>query len=649
VKNPKPRLQILNLVPNLVLSCIGLVCFNGIFVGQAIAQSAATADQRLDYDIKYLASDELEGREPGSEGIEKAAQYIIETWKEFGVAPGGNDGTYRQDFTVSMGTVVDKEKSGLNFSGAVDIPAEMGVHYQPVMLGGSGEFNDADLVFVGYGINADENNYNDFKDADCQGKVVVAIRMEPQQKDPNSVFEGTENSAHASIARKLNNAKEAGAVGFILVNDGARDADELAQADLFGPSDDIIPFLHMKRDVLDIILAKAPIVTATGKKLNKIDDVEAMIDETLEPMTQTLDGVKVSGGSTFTNDGVTTSNVVGIIKGEGPNADEVIVIGGHYDHLGYGGYGSNAPGRREVHNGADDNATGTAGLVELARRFAQDEKKPSRTLVFIAFSGEERGLLGSAYYVNNPIYDLEKTVTMINYDMIGRLRNDKLTIFGAGTGDSYDKILDASNDPMDPLELNKVASASAGSDHMAFVRKEIPVMFLHTGLTDIYHTPEDDYETLNIEGANRVVDFTERLIRGLANAETRPKYVSVGGNRRGRRPSYLGVRLDYEADDRGPKVEEAPDEAPAAEAGLQAGDVILTIGGEEVADASELSALLIKNRPGSEVEVVFMRGGEEKTVTVTLARTPRRRARAQQQEDKGNEVEKSEETEKGDG
>ena len=633
------------------VSCLAaiLAC---CWVTQAMAQSEATPHERLDFDIKYLASDELEGREPGTKGIELAADYIIDTWKEFGVPGGAKDGSYRQDFEVNMGTVTDKEKTGLKFNLGSDdsIEAKIEEHFQPMMSGGNGSFKDAPLVFAGYGISAKDENYDDFKDLDCEGKVVVVIRMEPQQKNPNSVFAGTDNSSHASISRKLQLAQDAGAVAMILVNDGDRVADsgtdELAQPSQFGRVDDTIPFFHVKREVMDQLLAKAPLTSPPGEKLETLDAIEAVIDENLEPISQTLEGITVNGDTLFSRKNVTTSNIVGVIEGEGPNADETIVIGGHYDHLGYGGYGSNAPGRREVHNGADDNATGTAGLVELARRFANADKKPGRRLVFIAFSGEERGLLGSFHYVEEPLYPLDKTVAMINYDMIGRLRDDKLTLFGAGTGDNFSEICDAAN--TDGLDLNKVPSASAGSDHMAFVRREIPVMFLHTGLTNIYHTPEDDYETLNIEGANRVVDYTERLLWGLANAEAKPNFVQVdSGRRRARRPSYFGVRLDYEADERGPRIEEAPEDAPAATAGLKAGDVILTIAGEEVTDAAELTAVLTKNRPGTTIEVVVMRGDKEMTMEVELARTPRRSRNSDKSGDsKGNPESKSNDNKK---
>ncbi len=607
--------------------------------GLLVAQSAPSPSQRLDFDIKYLASDELEGREPGSPGIELAADYIIDTWKEFGVESGTSDGTYRQHFDVDLGTVVDRENTTLLLHGPNDqkIELEMGDHFQPLMTGGPGEFENTELVIAGYGISDEDNNYLEYRDIDVEGKVVVMIRMEPQQRDPNSVFDGTDNSSNASISRKIELAQEAGARGIIMVNDGLRVAegtDELAQPAQFGRVSNAVPFFHVKREVINDLLEQAPLIAPPGGELDNLEDIETRIDEYLEPLSQQVSEWTVSGSAAYSNNKVDTSNVVGIVRGEGPHADEYIVIGGHYDHLGFGGYGSAAPGRREIHNGADDNATGTAGVVELARRFAQSDTKPGRTLVFIAFSGEERGLLGSAYYVEEPLYPLDKTVAMINYDMIGRLRNDKLTIFGTGSGDTFDAICDAANDPAQPLALDKQASPFAGSDHMAFVRKEIPVMFLHTGLTNIYHTPEDDYETLNIDGANRVVDYTQRLIEELASAEVAPKYTEVTRARRARRPSFFGVRLDYESDDRGPRIEEVVDDAPAAKAGLQVGDIIISLSGETVADQGEMTAFLRTNRPGTEIEIVYVRDDEETSTTVELGRTPRR-SRAQN-DDKGN-------------
>ena len=636
--------------------CLTALLFGFATSSLVSAQSNAAIDpgKRLDQDIKFLASDEVEGREPGTPGIELAADYIIDTWKEYGVKSGTGDGTYRQKFNVNMGTILDRENSKLVMTAADGeaITLAVGDQFNPIMIGGKGSISDVEMAFVGYGITAEEHNYNDFADIDVDGKVVVMLRMEPQQKDPNSVFEGTDNSPHASIQAKINLAKEAGAIAVLFVNDGVRatddESDELAQPSQFGQlgrrSRDSIPFFHVKRSAINKIFAKTPAASATGDKLTSLGDIESLIDEKLEPVSQAIAGWKVDAASAFTDSSVETSNIVGIIEGEGPNADETVLIGGHYDHLGFGGYGSNAPGRREIHNGADDNATGTAGVIELARRFAMSDKKPGRRLVFVAFSGEERGLLGSAYYVENPLFDLRKTVAMINYDMIGRLRDDKLTIFGTATGDTFDALLDAANNDDNPLALQKTPSPFAGSDHMAFVRREIPVMFLHTGLTDIYHTPEDDYDTLNIPGAIRVVDYTERLISELANAEQAPQYkeFSRGGSRPRRRPAYLGVRLDYDADERGPKIAEAPeDDSPAGEAGLKLNDVILSMDGEAISDREELTEFLTSQRPNSEIEVKIVRDDEEQTIEVTLGRAPRARR------SEGNSEEKSGENSKG--
>ena len=611
---------------------LAVVLFSGVVVQLASGQSfMAEAKERIDSDLKYLASDELEGREPGSKGIELAANYIVDEFKKYGVKSGSGDDTYLQGFKIKMDSAPDLEKSELVLvHDDEEIRFVVGENAQPQMVGGSGAAKDAGIVFVGYGITSDEFNFLEYKDVDVAGKVVVMIRMEPQRNDPNSVFDGTDNSKYAYITEKIAQAKLNKAAAIIMVNDRrtADKEDELALPDEFGRNGNAIPFYHVKRSAINDLLDVTPIVAPDGDKLKSLDDIEERIDETLEPLSQELEGWTASVNSLIADRMVETFNVVGVVEGEGPNADETIVIGGHYDHLGYGGYGSAAPGRREVHNGADDNATGTVGVLELARRFAQSDEKPGRRLVFVAFSGEERGLLGSAHYVNEPLYPLEETVAMVNYDMIGRLRNAKLTIYGTGTAKYFDTACDSANSDDEPISLNKVSSPFAGSDHMAFVRKQIPVMFLHTGLTDIYHTPEDDYETLNVDGTVQVIDYTERLLRDLANADKEKlAFVEIARTSR-RRPSYLGVMLDYDGDERGMVVEEVADESPAALAGLEEGDVILSMNGENYTDRNEVIKFLTENRPGTEIDVTYVRDDEETTVKIKLKRTPRRSRRS---------------------
>ena len=600
------------------------------------AQSMPSPKERIDHDIKYLASDELEGREPGTPGIEKAAQYIIDEFKQYGVSSGVPDGSYRQPFEIQEPPRLDPERTTLNFvlNGAEEqkVSLELGKGFQALQVGGEGKIDDVEVVFVGYGIDAEDENYQEYNDVDVDGKVVVLLRMEPQQKDEESVFKGTRNSKYAYVSAKLKSAVSNGAAGIIMVNDSHtvedNQEDTLPDPGMFGGrSRRAVPFMFAKREAIEQLLEQSPLVLPNGDKLTKLSDVEAAIDDKLEPLSQPIVGWKVRSNIAMTDAAVSTDNIIGVIEGEGPNADETIVIGAHYDHLGYGRYGSNAPGRREIHNGCDDNATGTAGVIELARRFAQSEKKPARRLVFIAFSGEERGLLGSEYYANSPTYPLENTVAMINYDMIGMLRNDKLTLFGTGTADVFDKLIEDVNKELEePLSLDKRPSPFAGSDHLAFSNRKIPVLFLHTGLTDFYHTPEDDYELMNIDGAVRVIDYTENLINHLANVPAKDLEFQDATQTR-KRPAYLGVRFDYEGDHDGLMVLRVAGDSSAEEAGLQKDDLVIALNGEKLTTANEVRDFLTENRPGDTVTVTFVRDGEEKEVEIELTRGRRRRSK----------------------
>jgi len=327
----------------------------------------------------------------------------------------------------------------------------------------------------------------------------------------------------------------------------------------------------------------------------------------------------------FEVESVIAENIIGVIEGEGPLADETIVIGGHYDHLGYGGYGSRARNRTgEIHNGADDNATGTAAVLEMARRIAEGPK-PQRRVVLICFSAEERGLIGSNYYVQNPVFDLDQTVAMLNFDMIGNLRNNRVEVNGVGTAAEFREIVERT-DEAQPIEITLKESPFGGSDHLPFYQRQIPVMFCFTGMTGIYHTPDDDFETLNIEGTVSVIDYAEGLYRGIDALEERPTFTAVARNRRSsaRRMPSLGFApelSDYSG--KGVLVRTVRQDSPAEKAGLQVGDVITKIGGEDVEGFQTIIEKLASSKAGDKLTITLERDGETQEITAELGGTGR--------------------------
>ncbi len=623
---------------------------------QAQTNKAKDPLGRIKYDVKYLASDELEGRGVETDGIHKAADYIIAEFKKYGVKPGGKNNSYKQKFPVPVGRQIDKKNTSLVFKGPMDAKWEgkLGKNFQAMMPGGDAEIDNAELVFVGYGISSEDHKYDDFADIDVKGKIVVMLTREPQVDNKDSAFDGTKDTRHARLTTKLRAAKNAGAAGAIFINDAktAGDKDVMPATNAFGSRfsrRSRIPFAMVKRKDFDSVLSSNPLKSPGGKELSSISDIESYIDDKLEPVSQSISGWKCSYETSFPSTTVDAFNIIGVVEGEGDKKDEVIVIGGHYDHLGRGPYGSRAPNRKEVHNGADDNATGTAAVLELARRFAKSDKKPERTLVFIAFSAEERGLVGSRYWcAEEPLFPLEKTIAMINYDMIGWLRKGRLTIYGSGTCDEFDGALDNANENF-KLNLNKVPSPFAGSDHMPFNSKKIPCMFLHTGLTDTYHTPDDDYETLNMEGALKVIDYSEALLWNLAKLEKKPEYKlpSRGVRRPRARPSsdnkksdkksktdvkkpttaatqgYLGVRVGFDDDERA-VIESISENSAASKAGLRKGDVILSFDGKKIGEGDDLVNAVKGKKVGDEVEVKLKRGETTITTKLKLGKNPGR-------------------------
>ena len=618
----------MNRIVKRVIWCLTIASAFTVFATRSWAATNAAFLERVAEDIRHLSSDELEGRGPGTKGLQRAAEYIRDRFLDLGLRGAGDKNLNMRPFEIAIDTKVIEANTSLVLRGPNGQLLELvaGEDYQPLAIGGPGT-TQAAVVFAGYGISAPKLEYDDYQSADSEGQVVVIIRREPQQGDADSVFEGKRTTAHSYIQTKIRAAKESKAAAILLVNDpfstNQNKQDPLTAPTGFGTRGQGLPFAHIKQSVLNQLLQQSP-VEAGEESLASVQAISSKIDETLIPLTQSLDGWTAELKFTFEEVKADVSNVIGVIEGEGPLADETVVIGAHYDHLGYGPFGSRRPASREVHNGADDNATGTAAIMELARRFAERENKPARRLVFIAFTAEERGLVGSKHYLDDPLFPLESTVAMLNFDMIGHLSEDGLIVGGVRTGKEFAALVDKVSEKED-LKV-KTGGPSGGSDHVGFNAKGVPALFFFTGMTEIYHTPDDDFDTINVPGTVQTIDFAERVLDEIVRLPERPEYVKTA--RRGRRRgavAYLGVVPDYGSDQGGLRLDDVNPDSPAQQAGLKPGDIVVKFGDVEVADLQGLMSALRKYRAGQEVDVVIRRDEQETTLKVKLGRPPRRR------------------------
>jgi hypothetical protein len=376
-----------------------------------------------------------------------------------------------------------------------------------------------------------------------------------------------------------------------------------------------MPVWFALRTAIDPLLQQA-----CGRSLAAI---EKEIDAKLQPQSQELTGWKLDGEASIELVKAEVKNVIGVLEGEGPHADETIVIGAHYDHVGWGGAGSLAPWTHEIHNGADDNASGTAALIETARRLIASGKKPQHRIAFMAFTGEERGLLGSAYYCRHPRFALEKTIAMFNMDMVGRLRDDKLIVYGTGTAQEFDGLVSKLGEKH-RFQLTKHEGGFGPSDQSSFYAQKIPVLHLFTGNHEDYHRPSDDAEKINAVGINRIISYLVDIVQEVDASTQRPQYVEIKKVEHigdaGDRP-YFGSIPDYsQASGEGLAVMGAVKEGPADKAGLKAGDVIVQFGESKIGGIEDFDSALRKFKPGDRVKIKIKREGKEVELEVLLGK-----------------------------
>jgi len=602
----------------------------GLVLVAVVAPLVARADEaavreRLREAVTWLAAPEREGRGPGTAGIEAAADWVAGRFAELGLEPPGGERFQPFPMTLEarLGPEAENTAEILGPPGPDGeprrIPLQLGSDFTPLAAGGSGDF-DLPLAFAGYGITALAEGYDDYAPLAARGAAVIVLRQEPQKNDPHSVFDGNQASQHAALARKVANASEHEAAGLVFCNDASGDESLMAFTRAGSGSEErALPVLHVRRQVVEELVRDA-----LGRELAAI---QSGIDEALAPASAALDGWRIRGRTAIEREKTQGRNVLALLPGQGRAAAagaaaidprETVVLGAHYDHLGSGGAESAAPGERAVHHGADDNASGTAVLVEVARRLAAGPPLP-RGVLFAAFSGEERGLLGSGRYTADPAVPLADTVAMVNLDMVGRLDGDKVVVHGTGTGTGLDTLVDR-HFAVHGLTAAKEPGGFGPSDHASFYARKIPVLHLFTGSHGDYHRPTDTADKINVEGMARLADLVTDIVRELASAPERPAYVEVASKmfaRGGDRP-YFGSIPDFGKPGGGYALAGVSRESPAARAGLRGGDVIVRLGTSAVTNLEDFDSALRKHKGGDTVPVVVRRDGAEVRLDVVL-------------------------------
>jgi hypothetical protein len=570
--------------------------------------------------IKFLASDKLKGRGDGTKELDEAAQYIAKHFKKFGLTPAGDNGTYLQHFKITVGAQIGPNNSVTYQRG--DIRTTLAAQDFVPFSFSEAVTVQAPLVFAGYGITAPEFNYDDYKGVDAKGKIVLVLRHEPQENDEKSVFAGKQLTTHAEIVNKAINARNHGAVGMILVNDLGNhpgEPDELIKfGTLTGPEEMQIAALQVKAAMVEEWLKPA------GKSL---EEVRQAIDKDLASHSFALPpGTEVALSVDVNRIRRQVSNVIGVLPGQDEKlAGQCIVVGAHYDHLGLGDQHSLAPSQiGQIHHGADDNASGTSAVLELADGFGHEHPGSAHTLVLVAFAGEETGLLGSSYYTNHPACSLDKTLAMVNMDMIGRVSKNKLYVGGVGTSPGFKKLVeDADRDVK--LDLSYSSSGYGASDHMSFAVRSVPVLFFFSGLHSDYHKPSDTWEKINAEDGAKVVRLVAQVVNGLDQLKEKPPFVRVAeptptamGGGGGYGP-YFGSIPDFGAAEHGGvRFGDVRDGSPAAKAGFKAGDTLIDFGGRKIDNLYDFTYALRAHKPGDKVSVTVLRNGEKVTREVTL-------------------------------
>jgi hypothetical protein len=592
------RKSIKPITPVLLLS----VLFSLSCSGQVTREISAG---ELRHHVRYLSSDSLKGRLTGSPGDSLAAIYIEQQLANAGLIPLAGNGFQRFSVTDK---VIAGEKNFLAVAGQQFKPS---VDFMPLAFSGNSSA-EAPVVFAGYGfsIKNDSLNWNDYGNFDVKGRWVLILKGDPEPEKPVSGFiPFNSDRDKAMVARDL------GAAGVLIVSGPITDADDTFDGLSQGDYSVDMPVLRIKREVADIILKGSN---------HTVADLEKQINTTKKSVifdTKTT----VNAGSDVTRKASMTRNVAMMLPGEDPVLkNEYLIIGGHFDHLGMGGPSSRVRDTVAVHHGADDNASGVGGIIELAERFALTPGSHKRTIIFLAFSGEESGLLGSKYFTDNPLIDLTQVNAMINLDMIGRLRDSStLQIGGIGTAEGFrERVLSLADTSL--LKLSFSEEGYGPSDHSSFYGRNIPVLFFSTGAHLDYHTPADTWDKINYEGMKEVSDLVFSIAENLANSPERLKFREAGpkvetGMAIRRRGVTLGIMPDFAGNVKnGLRADFVTPGKPAALGGMKKGDIITSINGKTINNIQDYMFRMSQLKHGETITVEVLRNGKKEVLLIQL-------------------------------
>ena len=555
----------------ILMLLMALLPLQVVLAQSSFSFSPEDVEERLKTDVYTLASDEMEGRESGTPGEEKAARYVKSSMQEVGLSPLF-DGSFIQTFTFSGRLELGED----NFL----IVGEEGFTVEEdffVLSNSESTRVYAQAVYVGHGMQTDTHN-DYFGLEGLEDKIFFMEFFLPEELDER----GTSITMDM-VSNKIEMAIEKGAAAIVFVNTQSWRNDPSTR-------------LGRARETAGI-----PIMFAR--------------DEVLEFWQQQAQDEYVFLSADMQSQTYTSMNVAGYIDN---NAEQTVVIGGHFDHLGYGSSGSRSPGTGDIHYGADDNASGTAGVLEAARYLTQTDLT-SNNYLFIAFGAEEKGLLGSRHFTNSDAYDMERVNYMFNYDMIGRLEDGNFTLFGTGTSPMWESTID--NNAYDGFNIRKSASGMGGSDHTNFYLKDIPVLFFFTGIHNDYHRPTDTPDKINYQGMREILAFSFDMIADLDNQD-RLAFTTTPVQRRGQQRrgtgATLGVMPDHAWEGDGVKIIGIVDNRPAQRAGLLQGDVILSINEESVPDIQEYMRIMNGLQSGQKAMISLVRGDEVVEMEVEL-------------------------------